>query len=106
MLEDGSTFEYDSCLIATGGSPKTPPCLSGLPENTMIYRTVWRTLLITSSNWLQIGDFQRLKEICTKVKSVCVIGGNLLASELALSIADLGIKVIQLFSGAGMPQFD
>lgn len=39
-LTDGKTFEYDTCLIATGGSPKTPTALQGVGENCMTYRTV------------------------------------------------------------------
>jgi len=87
-LEDGTTYEYDSCLIATGGSPRTPECLSSLPERTMTYRT--------------IKDYKRLKEVCKKVKSVSVVGSGLLASELSSSIAQTGIKVTQLFNGPGI----
>jgi len=87
-LEDGTIFEYDSCLIATGGSPRTPACLADLPDRTMTYRT--------------INDFKTLKDVCKRVKSVSVIGSGLLASELSSSIAQTGIEVTQLFNGPGI----
>jgi len=87
-LTDGTIFEYDTVLIATGGSPHTPPCFETLRDSCMTYRT--------------IKDYKSLKEVCKRVKTVCIIGGGLLGSELASSIGNIGLKVIQLFNGPGI----
>jgi programmed cell death 8 (apoptosis-inducing factor) len=88
-LDNGQIYEFDSCLIATGGAPKLAPYFRELGENVMSYRTM--------------RDFQQLKDSCQRVKSVAVVGGGLLATELASSIAsELHIKVYQIFTGPGI----
>lgn len=88
-LDNGQIYEFDSCLIATGGAPKLAPYFRELGENVMTYRTM--------------KDFQQLKDACQRVKSLAIVGGGMLASELASSVAsELGIKVVQIFTGPGV----
>ena len=63
---------------------------------------------------LQIGDFRALEKISREVKSITVIGGGFLGSELACALGRKsqasGIEVIQLFPEKGnmgkiLPQY-
>lgn len=48
-------------------------------------------------------DFEQLKDACQRVKSIAIVGGGLLATELASSIAvEAGIHVTQIFTGPGI----
>lgn len=88
-LDNGQIYEFDSCLIATGGAPKLAPYFRELGDKVMTYRTM--------------RDFQLLKDVCQRVKSIAIVGGGLLASEIASSVAaEVGIKVYQIFTGPGL----
>jgi programmed cell death 8 (apoptosis-inducing factor) len=53
----------------------------------------------------QIEDFQRLDEVARKVKSIAIVGGGFLGSELACAMArrgrDTGLEVTQIFPESG-----
>lgn len=78
FLENGQIISYGKCLIATGGEPKNLQVFENVaPEienRVILYRTV--------------DDFKRLNELFSKSKSITIIGGGLLGSELACALAD------------------
>ncbi|CAJ0598337.1 unnamed protein product [Cylicocyclus nassatus] len=74
-LDDKTCIKYDKCLIATGGRPKTLPELKSSPE--LEKRVVYLR---------GIEDYRRLESICKSSKSVTIVGGGFLGSELAYSI--------------------
>lgn len=94
-LDDGRTITYDKCLIATGGKPKSLPSLSSAPENVQDHVTLFRN----------IDDFRRLESISRQVKSITIIGGGFLGSELACALGrrakTSGLEVLQVFPEDG-----
>ncbi|XP_041358113.1 apoptosis-inducing factor 1, mitochondrial-like [Gigantopelta aegis] len=94
-LDNGSEITYDKCLIATGGKPRHLPVLDNAGEDVKK-----RTVLFRS-----IEDFQRLDLITERAKSVAIVGGGFLGSELACALGKKGkkkgIKVYQLFPENG-----
>ncbi|XP_054162725.1 apoptosis-inducing factor 1, mitochondrial-like [Oppia nitens] len=76
-LDNGEIISYDKCLIATGGTPKniepfiTSP--SDVQKRVILYRN--------------IADFHRLEDISRKAKSITIVGGGFLGSELACALA-------------------
>lgn len=73
-FENGQTIKFDKCLLATGGKPRSLPELEKLPQDRVVY---FRTA----------EDFLRLEEISSKANSITILGGGLLGSELACSLA-------------------
>jgi len=94
-LGDGRMITYDKCLIATGGKPKTLPAIDKAGSDVLSRCTIFRN----------IDDFWKLYKITEKVKSVAVVGGGFLGSELACSLGkrgkSTGVKVIQTFPEKG-----
>ncbi|XP_046450087.1 apoptosis-inducing factor 1, mitochondrial-like isoform X2 [Daphnia pulex] len=94
-LDDGRTITYDKCLIATGGKPKSLPSLSSAPKDVQEHLTLFRN----------IDDFQRLDSISRQVKSITIIGGGFLGSELACALGrrakSNGLEVLQVFPEDG-----
>nr|CAD7205446.1 unnamed protein product [Timema douglasi] len=87
-LEDNKVIHYDKCLIATGATPKSLPVFDAhkniTKEKVMTYRG--------------IGDFEHLEDLISNgIKSVVIVGGNFLGSELACALArktrEKGLKV-------------
>ena len=54
---------------------------------------------------LQIEDFQRLDDVARKVKSIAIVGGGFLGSELACALGrrgrDSALRVTQVFPESG-----
>ncbi|KAK9686042.1 Pyridine nucleotide-disulfide oxidoreductase [Popillia japonica] len=76
-LENGDAIKYDKCLIATGATPK----------NLDVF---------------EVAEGERLEQI----KSVAIIGGGFLGSELACSLAhkmkdNPSLKIFQIFKESG-----
>ena len=75
-LDNGQQLKYEKCLLATGGRPKSLEVFdraSGdLPGQIILFRTA--------------DDFSNLIDLIEKVKSVTIIGGGFLGSELACAI--------------------
>ncbi|KAJ3332154.1 Apoptosis-inducing factor 1, mitochondrial, partial [Kappamyces sp. JEL0680] len=95
VLKDDKQIQYGRVLIATGGVPYRPPFLGKLAEDVKNRVTTFRT----------IQDFQDLEKIIDKSKSVAIIGGGFLGSELAaafsLKAKKKDLKVIQVFPEEG-----
>uniref|UniRef100_A0ABM5EWC8 L-amino-acid oxidase n=2 Tax=Pogona vitticeps TaxID=103695 RepID=A0ABM5EWC8_9SAUR len=94
-LSDGTQISYDKCLIATGGSPRSLPVLERAGKEVQQRLTLFR----------KIEDFRSLEKISREVKSITIIGGGFLGSELACALgrrAQLrGLEVIQMFPENG-----
>uniref|UniRef100_UPI00359009C3 apoptosis-inducing factor 1, mitochondrial n=1 Tax=Myxine glutinosa TaxID=7769 RepID=UPI00359009C3 len=94
-LANGINIGFDKCLIATGGTPKN---LSAVVKGGD--EVAARTMLFK-----KIEDFQALKRISRSVKSITIVGGGFLGSELACALSykgkSRGLEVIQLFPEKG-----
>ncbi|NXE42631.1 AIFM1 factor, partial [Ptilorrhoa leucosticta] len=94
-LSDGTQISYDKCLIATGGSPRNLPAIERAGRDVQKRLTLFR----------KIEDFRRLEKISREVKSITIIGGGFLGSELACALGrraqTRGLEVIQLFPENG-----
>lgn len=94
-LNDGKEIHYDKCLIATGSVPKTLKLYDDASEELKNKFSVFRS----------ISDFEDLWEQLSHIKSIAIIGGGFLGSELAASLANKGkkngIKIYQIFKEKG-----
>ncbi|XP_069469194.1 apoptosis-inducing factor 1, mitochondrial isoform X2 [Ambystoma mexicanum] len=94
-LDDGSQISYEKCLIATGGSPRSLPAIERAGEEVQQRTTLFR----------RVRDFIALEKITKEVKSVTIIGGGFLGSELACALGRrarlTGLEVIQMFPETG-----
>ncbi|CAG0915148.1 unnamed protein product [Notodromas monacha] len=96
-LSNGKEIEYDKCLIATGGQPK----------NLAVFENAERKLQDRVMLFRNISDFQYLSEVVKKVKSVTIIGGGFLGSELACALGRLAkdkkykVEINQVFPEKG-----
>uniref|UniRef100_A0AAY4EA36 Apoptosis-inducing factor 1, mitochondrial n=1 Tax=Denticeps clupeoides TaxID=299321 RepID=A0AAY4EA36_9TELE len=94
-LCDGSEITYDKCLIATGGIPRNMQVIERAGEEVTKRTTLFR----------KIDDFKSLEKISRTVKSITIIGGGFLGSELACALgrksADVGLEVMQMFPEKG-----
>lgn len=77
-LESGQTIKYDKCLLAPGGRPKSLPELDGASDEVRQRVVYFRTA----------DDFLRLDEIANNAKSILVIGGGFLGSELTCALVN------------------
>ncbi|XP_071445556.1 apoptosis-inducing factor 1, mitochondrial [Hetaerina americana] len=95
-LEDGYQIKYGKCLVATGGTPKSLPLL----ENDTNKEVNDRVILFRS-----IPDFMNLDQITKEAKSITIIGGGFLGSELACALGrrgqKTGMEVNQVFPEKG-----
>ncbi|XP_053474218.1 apoptosis-inducing factor 1, mitochondrial isoform X2 [Ictalurus furcatus] len=94
-LSDGTEISYDKCLIATGGVPRNLQVIERASEEVKNRTTLFR----------KIEDFKALEKVSRELKSIAIIGGGFLGSELACALGrrshDLGLEVIQLFPEKG-----
>ncbi|XP_067404587.1 apoptosis-inducing factor 1, mitochondrial isoform X2 [Emydura macquarii macquarii] len=94
-LDDGTQISYDKCLIATGGSPRNLPAIERAGKSVQQRLTLFR----------KIEDFRALEKISREVKSITIIGGGFLGSELACALGrkvqTTGLEVIQMFPENG-----
>ncbi|XP_071613901.1 apoptosis-inducing factor 1, mitochondrial isoform X2 [Heliangelus exortis] len=94
-LNDGTQISYDKCLIATGGTPRNLPAIERAGKDVQKRLTLFR----------KIEDFKKLEKISREVKSITIIGGGFLGSELACALGrrarTRGLEVIQLFPENG-----
>lgn len=81
VLTDGTEIKYGECLLATGSSPK----------NLEVFETAPRRVQEKVSLFKTIEDFGNLKKIINDAKSVAIIGGGFLGSELACALVKYGI---------------
>ncbi|CAN9501684.1 unnamed protein product [Ophioblennius macclurei] len=94
-LDDGTEISYDKCLIATGGVPRNLQVIERAGEDVMSRTTLFR----------KIEDFKSLDKVSRNVKSVTIIGGGFLGSELACALGrkstESGLEVIQMYPERG-----
>jgi 3-phenylpropionate/trans-cinnamate dioxygenase ferredoxin reductase subunit len=70
QCEDGSTYSYDRCIVATGAAPTVPP-VPGLRESS-------KALAIRSS-----ASIQKMKAAMTNANRLVVLGASLIGLKLA-----------------------
>lgn len=80
ILTDGTEIQYQKCLIATGSTPKNLPVFENASAKVKEHTSLFKT----------IEDFRNLKKHVDQAKSVAVIGGGFLGSELACALAKYG----------------
>ncbi|XP_037124886.1 apoptosis-inducing factor 1, mitochondrial isoform X7 [Syngnathus acus] len=94
-LDDDTEISYDKCLIATGGIPRNLQVIDRAEEEVKQKTTLFR----------KIDDFRTLDKVSRNIKSITVIGGGFLGSELACALGrrsqDSGLEVIQMFPEKG-----
>ncbi|XP_023688080.1 apoptosis-inducing factor 1, mitochondrial isoform X4 [Paramormyrops kingsleyae] len=94
-LNDDSEISYDKCLIATGGEPRNLQVLERAGAAVAQHTTLFR----------KIEDFRCLEKISREVKSITIVGGGFLGSELACALGrkakETGLEVIQMFPEKG-----
>jgi NADPH-dependent 2,4-dienoyl-CoA reductase/sulfur reductase-like enzyme len=78
--DDGTTYEWEKLLLATGGTPRR---LGGDDGEVIYFRT--------------LDDFRTLKERAQEGARVTVIGGGFIGSEIAAALASNGAQVTMLF---------
>uniref|UniRef100_A0A3Q3DVF8 Apoptosis-inducing factor 1, mitochondrial n=1 Tax=Hippocampus comes TaxID=109280 RepID=A0A3Q3DVF8_HIPCM len=75
-LDDDTEISYDKCLIATGGVPRNLQVIDRAGEDVKQRTTLFR----------KIDDFRSLDKISRTIKSITIIGGGFLGSELACAL--------------------
>lgn len=94
-LDDDTEISYDKCLIATGGVPRNLQVVERAGEEVMMRTTLFR----------KIEDFRSLDKVSRDVKSITIIGGGFLGSELACALGrrstESDLEVIQMFPEKG-----
>ncbi|KAF7664193.1 hypothetical protein LDENG_00185270 [Lucifuga dentata] len=95
QLDDKTEISYDKCLIATGGVPRNLQVIERAGEEVMKRTTLFR----------KIEDFKSLDKVSRNSKSITIVGGGFLGSELACALgrrsADTGLEVVQMFPERG-----
>ncbi|XP_074468205.1 apoptosis-inducing factor 1, mitochondrial isoform X9 [Sebastes fasciatus] len=94
-LDDDTEISYDKCLIATGGVPRNLQVIERAGEEVMKRTTLFR----------KIEDFKALDKVSRSIKSITIIGGGFLGSELACALGrrstDSDLEVIQMYPEKG-----
>lgn len=80
ILEDGTEIKYRECLIATGSSPKNLPVFKNATAKVKERVSLFKTM----------EDYVNLRKCIDQSKSVAVIGGGFLGSELACALTKYG----------------
>ncbi len=97
-LDNGSVVGYSKCLLAPGGKPKTLPVLE---QASSVDPEVKRRWMVFRG----LEDFEYLVQVMKNVRSVAVVGGGFLGSELACALGKagsaLGVNVCQIFKEEG-----
>jgi NADPH-dependent 2,4-dienoyl-CoA reductase/sulfur reductase-like enzyme len=85
-LDDGRVLGYEKLLLATGGRAWRLPIPGGDLPGVFALRT--------------IGDTDAIRAAAGPGRHALVIGGSFIGSEVAASLAQLGLKVTMVFLGA------
>ncbi len=83
--EKGQTHHYRKLLLATGGAPSRLSITGGDIEGICYYR--------------YLDDYQRIRKEATEGKSVTVIGGGFIGSEIAAALSINKMDVTMIFPG-------
>lgn len=97
-LEDDYEIEYGKCLIATGAQPRTLEVFEHAAQNPILDEKI--------SFYRNVFDFEDLLDKIEHSKSVAIVGGGFLGSELACALArkkreQRDFKVYQIFRESG-----
>lgn len=84
ILIDGTEIKYGKCLIATGSAPRNLPVFENAPSKVKDRISLFKT----------IEDYGSLKKYVDQSKSVAIIGGGFLGSELACALAKYGMNFL------------
>eukprot|EP00041_Stephanoeca_diplocostata_P018106 m.375667 g.375667 ORF g.375667 m.375667 type:complete len:700 (+) comp20922_c0_seq1:190-2289(+) len=104
LLDNGTVVNFNKCLLATGGKPRTLPVLASADEEVLQHVSLFRN----------IDDFRKVSNLMTAAKDIVVVGGGFLGSELAVAMAhhgkQAGVNVTQVFPEHGnmakvLPQY-
>ncbi|XP_014667146.1 PREDICTED: apoptosis-inducing factor 1, mitochondrial-like [Priapulus caudatus] len=104
ILDNGIEVKYDKVLIATGGKPRNLRAVQKAGDAMKGKVTLFRG----------VESYRKLEKVASSVKSIAVIGGGFLGSELACALGkrghETGLKVIQMFPESGnmgrvLPEF-
>jgi NADPH-dependent 2,4-dienoyl-CoA reductase/sulfur reductase-like enzyme len=79
----GDSFRYNKLLLATGGTPRRLTIPGGDLEGLSYYRT--------------LRDYREVRAAASPGKSVVVIGGGFIGSEMAASLSVNGLAVTMIF---------
>lgn len=94
-LDGGAEIRYDKLLLAPGGIPRNLPIFENSSDEIKKRITLFR----------KIVDFKDLDDALKEAKSVAVVGGGFLGSELACALGHRGKKtgmnVLQIFPEDG-----
>ncbi|XP_078121790.1 apoptosis-inducing factor 1, mitochondrial isoform X3 [Sander vitreus] len=94
-LDDDTEISYDKCLIATGGVPRNLQVIERAGEEVIKKTTLFR----------KIEDFKSLDKVSRNIKSITIIGGGFLGSELACALGrrstEYDLEVVQMFPEKG-----
>ncbi|XP_068187970.1 apoptosis-inducing factor 1, mitochondrial isoform X12 [Antennarius striatus] len=94
-LDDDTEISYGKCLIATGGVPRNLQVIDRAGEEVTSRTTLFR----------KIDDFRSLDKVSRNVKSITIIGGGFMGSELACALGrrtnESDLEVIQMFPEKG-----
>lgn len=80
ILTDGTEIKYGECLIATGSLPRNLPIFENASPELKEHISLFKT----------IDDYGTLKKYVDRSKSIAIIGGGFLGSELACALAKYG----------------
>ena len=79
----GKSYHYDKLLLATGGRPKALPIPGGELDGICYYR--------------YLDDYQRIKQEAKDGRSVIILGGGFIGSEMAAALRIKKLKVTMVF---------
>lgn len=95
FTKDNREIKFDKCLIATGGTPRNLPVLEQAGDWAKEKVTIFRN----------IHDFRKVHSIANKAKSITIIGGGFLGSELACALSEKArsgeMEVTQIYKEKG-----
>jgi len=83
--DQGSDFTFDKLLLATGGSPRRLP----FGGDRVIY-------------FRSLADYKKLHELAKPGKTIAVVGGGFIGSEIAAALALQGCQVSLFFPEDGI----
>lgn len=94
-LDNGKSLSYQKCLLAPGGKPRNLPVFMNADDDVKKHVSLFRG----------VKDFKKLHRITKKAKSVVIVGGGFLGSELACALGkkgkSSGLSVTQIFPESG-----
>lgn len=98
VLDDGTEIQYGKLLLATGSVPKRLEIFEQASEGVRQRVSTFKT----------VADFEGLAEKLPKMKSIAVVGGGFLGSEMSCALAKYGggvkgapLQVHQVFREQG-----